>query len=240
VVVVLRIASGHSADYLLNAVAAGRENYYTGAVAEGEPPGRWYGTGATELGLAGLVDAQDMRALFEHFVDPSDPAFRDPDSWAEAAKLGHAGRQFMSAERIYARALDAEPHADAERREALRVEASKAERNNVAFLDATFSVQKSVTVLHTAFEAQQVAAENAGRVEEAAQWGAHRQAVGTRSGRGTGRCSITSPRTPATPGWGITAGTRGGSSTPTTGPSLRSSSTIPGITTRSCTSTTRC
>ena len=177
VVVVLRIASGHSADYLLNAVAAGRENYYTGAVAEGEPPGRWYGAGAAAHGLFGEVDAQDMRALFEHFVDPSDPAFGSPDGWSEASKLGHAGRQYLSAEQIYARALDAEPAADAERREQLRVEASKAERNNVAFLDATFSVQKSVTVLHTAFEAQQVAAENAGRPEEAAQWGAHRQAV---------------------------------------------------------------
>ena len=34
----LTISSGHSADYLLNAVATGRENYYTGAVAAGEPP----------------------------------------------------------------------------------------------------------------------------------------------------------------------------------------------------------
>ncbi|WP_219420454.1 relaxase domain-containing protein, partial [Pseudonocardia nigra] len=44
-------------------VAAGRENYYTGAVAEGEPPGRWWGAGAERLGLTGLVDGQDMRAL---------------------------------------------------------------------------------------------------------------------------------------------------------------------------------
>ena len=34
-------------------------------------------------------------------------------------------------------------------------------RKNVAFLDATFSVQKSVTVLHTAFEAQEVQAASA-------------------------------------------------------------------------------
>ena len=69
----LTISSGHSADYLLNAVATGRENYYTGAVAAGEPPGRWYGKGAEELGLVGLVDAQDMRAVFEHYLDPRDP-----------------------------------------------------------------------------------------------------------------------------------------------------------------------
>ena len=56
----LSISSGHSADYLTGAVAAGRENYYTGAVAAGEPPGRWYGKGAEALGLAGLVDNDDM------------------------------------------------------------------------------------------------------------------------------------------------------------------------------------
>jgi hypothetical protein len=50
---VLTISSGHSADYLTGAVATGRENYYTGAVAAGEPPGRWNGRGAASLGLAG-------------------------------------------------------------------------------------------------------------------------------------------------------------------------------------------
>src|SRR5690606_40126970 len=53
----------------------------------------------------------------------------------------------------------------------------KRARRNVAFLDATFSVQKSVTVLHTAFEAQEVRARNAGDEEAAAAWAAHRQAV---------------------------------------------------------------
>ena len=50
----LSIASGYSPEYLLKEVAAGRENYYTGAVAEGEPPGRWWGDGAESLGLSGL------------------------------------------------------------------------------------------------------------------------------------------------------------------------------------------
>jgi hypothetical protein len=59
----LSLSSGHSADYLTAAVAAGRESYYTGAVAAGEPPGRWYGRGAEQLGLAGEVDALDMCAV---------------------------------------------------------------------------------------------------------------------------------------------------------------------------------
>src|SRR5690349_5594258 len=91
---VLTISSGHSAEYLTGAVAAGRENYYTGAVAGGEPPGRWYGRGAEALGLAGLVDHQDMTALYEHFVDPRDPGFCDPAAWGGAARLGHTGRRY--------------------------------------------------------------------------------------------------------------------------------------------------
>jgi hypothetical protein len=37
---VLTISPGHSVEYLTREVATGRENYYTGAVTEGEPPGR--------------------------------------------------------------------------------------------------------------------------------------------------------------------------------------------------------
>ncbi|MGH3460719.1 MAG: MobF family relaxase, partial [Kribbellaceae bacterium] len=154
----LTISSGHSADYLTGAVATGRENYYTGAVAAGEPPGRWYGRGASSLGLEGEVDSQDMTALYEHFIDPRDDAFRDPERWTDAVTLGHAGRRYRSEEEIYAAALVAEPDAGAERRAELRVEAGQRARKNVAFLDATFSVQKSITVLHAAFEAEEVRA----------------------------------------------------------------------------------
>ena len=164
----LTISSGHSASYLTDAVAAGRENYYTGAVTAGEPPGRWYGRGAAVLGLAGEVDPQDMTALYERFLDPRDPLFRDPSRWDEAATLGHTGRRYLTEEQLYAAALAAEPGADPERRAELRLEAGKKARKNVAFLDATFSVQKSVTVLHTAFEAQEVqAASAAGRARDA-------------------------------------------------------------------------
>ena len=157
----LTISCGHSASYLTDAVAAGRENYYTGAVTAGEPPGRWYGQGAAGLGLAGGVDAQDMTALYERFLDPRDPVFRDPSRWDEAATLGHTGRRYLTEEQLYAAALAAEPGADPERRAELRLEAGKQVRKNVSFLDATFSVQKSITVLHTAFEAQEVHAAGA-------------------------------------------------------------------------------
>ena len=82
---------GHAVKYLTREVATGRENYYTGAVTEGEPPGRWYGVGAEALGLTGLVDHQDMEALYEHFIDPRDARFRDRDQWGECATLGAQG-----------------------------------------------------------------------------------------------------------------------------------------------------
>lgn len=185
----LSIATGYSVAYLTDQVAAGRENYYTGAVAAGEPPGRWYGRGAEALGLTGLVDTQDMTALYERFLDPRDPAFSDPSEWTEASTLGHTGRAYKSEEQLYAEALNAEPDASAERRTELWTEAGQRARKNVAFLDATFSVQKSITVVHAAFEAQQVRQEQAaadGSLSEAERaqaaaaaeaWSTHRKAV---------------------------------------------------------------
>ncbi|GAA4929254.1 conjugative relaxase-like TrwC/TraI family protein [Actinomycetospora succinea] len=176
----LSVATGYNPDYLLKEVATGRENYYTGAVAEGEPPGRWWGAGAESLGLMGEVDAQDMTAIYSRFLDPRAEGFRDPSRWdelGETATLGHAGRAYKSAEQLYAVALEREPDASAKRRDELRVEASKAVRQNVAFLDLTFSVQKSVTLLHTAFEAEEVKAREAGLDDEAAEWGRMRETV---------------------------------------------------------------
>ncbi|MCF7547426.1 MobF family relaxase [Pseudonocardia sp. WMMC193] len=173
----LRISNGYSPEYLLKEVATGRENYYTGAVADGEPPGRWWGAGAEKLGLRGLVDAGDMRAVYERFLDPRADGFSDPRRWAEVPTLGHTGRAYKSEDQLYDEAIEREPDASPERRAELRVEAGKKARRNVAFYDATFSVQKSVTLLHTAFEAKEVAARTAGDEETAAAWGRFREAV---------------------------------------------------------------
>ncbi|WP_327640028.1 relaxase domain-containing protein [Kribbella sp. NBC_00482] len=171
--------SGHSASYLTGAVATGRENYYTGAVAAGEPPGRWFGKGAEALGLSGEVDVQDMTALYERFIDPRGEAFRDPARWDEAETLGHTGRAYKSEEQVYADSLAKEPGASPERRNELRALAGKAVRKNVSFHDATFSPQKSVTVLHTAFEAQEVQARTAAERARGALEGALAEAERT-------------------------------------------------------------
>ncbi|GEL23389.1 hypothetical protein PSU4_23430 [Pseudonocardia sulfidoxydans NBRC 16205] len=174
---VLTIAVGYSPDYLLKEVATGRENYYTGAVVEGEPPGRWWGAGAESLGLSGLVEAHDMTGLYERFLDPRAEGFNDKSRWDELPTLGHTGRRYQSEDELYAAALERELNASPERRVELRTEAGKAARRNVAFLDVTFSVQKSVTLLHTAFEAEQVKARAAGAESTAQAWGKFRAAV---------------------------------------------------------------
>jgi conjugative relaxase-like TrwC/TraI family protein len=118
-----------------------------------------------------------MRGVYAHFVDPRDERFADPEKWGEADTLGHTGRRYLSAEELYAAALDAEPDADAERRDELRLDTAKRARHNVAFLDLTYSVPKSVSVLHTAFEAREVTARKSGDLQAAAMWAEHRTAV---------------------------------------------------------------
>ena len=173
----ISISAGHAVAYLTGQVATGRENYYTGAVATGEPPGVWWGSGAELLGLTGLVDADDMTALYEHRLDPRDDHFRQPAEWGEAATLGGPLRRYATAEEAYERLLAVEPDASGERREQLRLDAERSVRSNVQFLDVTFSAPKSVTVLAVAFERQLADALAAGDEGAVAAWAAHRDAV---------------------------------------------------------------
>jgi conjugative relaxase-like TrwC/TraI family protein len=58
---VSKIGAGQEA-YYLDAVAQGVEDYYLG---HGEAPGRWTGSASGLLGLAGQVNAEDLRAVLE-------------------------------------------------------------------------------------------------------------------------------------------------------------------------------
>ena len=59
---VLRLAKLTDAEYVLGQVASGLEDYYVGS---GEAPGVWAGRLAAELGLAGVVAGDDLRALLD-------------------------------------------------------------------------------------------------------------------------------------------------------------------------------
>lgn len=147
----LSIGKGYDTDYLTDAVEGGREGYYTGAEAVGEPAGLWHGAGAAALGLVGEVHAQDMKALYSHRIDPRDPAAGRMSTWGEAATLGNKPRAFKTPEQRYAALLEQNPNAGPELRASLRARAEHGQ-GNVPFYDVTLSAQKSVTVLWVACE----------------------------------------------------------------------------------------
>lgn len=172
----LTISSGYDPGYLTRAVATGRENYYLSAVAEhGEPPGTWTGRGCPELGLpvGSRVDNKVMERLYGAFIDPRDPA---GVATLGRAPSGFAGNDDKVAALIAAR-LAAEPEATAERRDQIIMEALKEQRAAVYFFDATFSVPKSVSLLHASFQVKAQQARDAGQAGEADAWEARAQAV---------------------------------------------------------------
>lgn len=166
----LTVRVGHDTDYLTEAVAKGREGYYTGAVAAGEPPGLWHGEGAATLGLSGEVDAETMKALYTHGLDPRDPATADRSTWGEAARLGNAPRNYKKADEIYAGLLKANPDAGPEQRAELRTQAGRAARQSVAFYDVVLSAPKTMTLFWVACERAANDAATAGDTEGAARW----------------------------------------------------------------------
>jgi conjugative relaxase-like TrwC/TraI family protein len=68
---VLTLTALTDAEYLISSVALSIDEYYAGV---GESPGVWAGKWAEELGLSGVVEAEQLRALVEG---------RDPVSGAE-------------------------------------------------------------------------------------------------------------------------------------------------------------
>ena len=143
------IGKGYDTKYMTDAVEGGRETYYTGADAAGEPAGLWHGAGAEALGLSGEVDAEQMTALFAHRIDPRDPASADMSTWGEAATLGRKPHAFKNAEQRYTALLAQNPGAGPELRAQLRAQAETGP-GSVSFFDVTLSAPKSLTLLWAA------------------------------------------------------------------------------------------
>ena len=179
---VLGFAKGYSPKYLTQAVATGREGYYTGAVAAGEPPGQWWGSGARELGLRGEVDNQLMEAIYSRLLDPRDAAIRERERWAECATLGKPHKRYVSAQQLFEEYLQAErerlgTEPTPERREELEKKADRDSRQAIAFFDMTFSPDKSITVTWVALERAANEAAAAGDHQAAAHWSQMAKAV---------------------------------------------------------------
>ena len=138
--------------------------YLSPAEKGGEPTGRWQGGGIGELGFADgqVIEREVFERLYGKFADPRDPAGE--------ARLGRAPQQFRSAGQIYAVLAALEPGATAERRAQLMIEAKSQVRAPVQYFDATFSVSKSITLLHASAMANAARAAAEGDAEVAGYW----------------------------------------------------------------------
>lgn len=142
-------------DYYVGSVGAGRESYYLDAVAVGEPPGRWSGRLAEEVGLTGEVDPDAMHTLFDKFQAP------------DGTQLGARPAQRKSVEDRLEEWKAEHPGALREEVREARDRLEASQRKTVLGWDLTFSVPKSVTVLHTAWRRSQLEADRSGDHETA-------------------------------------------------------------------------
>jgi conjugative relaxase-like TrwC/TraI family protein len=141
--VVATLSKGYDLDYIWKQVDRGpvkdAAGYYLQASETGgEPPGRWWGLGAKALGFepGQVVEREPYDLLFGQRKAPDGtPLGRPPANARKAADL-------------HAKLLAAEPHATAERRHELRLEATRQARQGPLFFDLTLSLSKSISIFH--------------------------------------------------------------------------------------------
>jgi conjugative relaxase-like TrwC/TraI family protein len=141
--VIATLSKGYDLDYIWKQVdptlAKDAAGYYIQATeSTGEPPGRWWGPGAQAIGPepGQVVEREPYDLLFgEHKAPDGTLLGRPPGGGRKAAD-------------IYAGLLAAEPHATAERKRELRLEASRQARQNPLFFDLTLSLSKSISIFH--------------------------------------------------------------------------------------------
>jgi hypothetical protein len=143
VAVVATLSKGYDLEYIWKQVDRGpvkdAAGYYIQASESGEePPGRWWGPGAQALGLepGQVVDRGAYDLLFGERQAP------------DGTQLGKRPGGGRKAADIYSRLLAAEPHATAERRRELRIDAAGQGRQGPLYFDLTISLSKSISIFH--------------------------------------------------------------------------------------------
>jgi hypothetical protein len=141
--VVGTLSKGYDLDYIWKDVdpglAGNAAGYYIRASEKGgEPPGRWWGRAAKALGLepGQMVEREPYDLLFGERKAP------------DGTQLGRAPGDGRKAADVYAVLLAAEPHATAERKRELRLEATRQARQSPLFFDLTLSMSKSISIFH--------------------------------------------------------------------------------------------
>ncbi|WP_187366516.1 MobF family relaxase [Trebonia kvetii] len=165
--VIATLSKGYDLDYIWKqvdqATAKDAAGYYIQAAETGgEPPGRWWGPGAQALGLepGQIVERKPYDLLFgEHKAPDGTPLGRPPGSGRKAAE-------------IYTQLLAAEPHATAERKRELRLEATRQARQSPLFFDLTLSLSKSISIFHASLGENARLARQAGDTAGDEYWSA--------------------------------------------------------------------
>jgi conjugative relaxase-like TrwC/TraI family protein len=141
--VIATLSKGYDLDYIWKQVDQSLTKdpagyYIQASEAGGEPPGRWWGPGAKAVGLQPdqVVERKPYDLLFGERKAP------------DGAQLGRPPGKGRKAADIYARLLAAEPHATAERKRELRLEATRQARQSPLFFDLTLSLSKSISIFH--------------------------------------------------------------------------------------------
>jgi conjugative relaxase-like TrwC/TraI family protein len=163
--VVATLSKGYDLEYIWKQVDRGptkdAASYYLQASETGgEPPGRWWGLGAKALGF-------DHGQRVER--DPYDLLFGRRQS-PDGTQLGRPPGDGRKAADLYAQLLAAEPHATAERKRELRIEATKQARQSPLFFDLTLSLSKSISIFHASLGENARLARQAGDHEGDQYW----------------------------------------------------------------------
>ena len=165
--VVATLSKGYDLDYIWKQVDRGpvkdAASYYIQASESGgEPHGRWWGPGTKALGFehGQTVERKPYDLLFgERKAPDGTPLGRPPGSGRKAADL-------------YTALLAAEPHATAERRHELRIQATRQARQGPLFFDLTISLSKSISIFHASLGENARLARQAGDQAGDAYWSA--------------------------------------------------------------------
>ena len=163
--VVATLSKGYDLDYIWKQVDRGpakdAASYYLQASeAGGEPPGRWWGPGAKALGFepGQRVEREPYDLLFGERKAP------------DGTQLGRPPADGRKAADAYAALLAAEPHATAERKRELRIEATRQARQSPLYFDLTVSLSKSISIFHASLGENARLARQAGGAAEDQYW----------------------------------------------------------------------
>jgi hypothetical protein len=163
--VIATLSKGYDLDYIWKQVDQGLAKdaagyYIQASEMGGEPPGRWWGPGAQALGLeqGQRIERKPYDLLFgERKAPDGTPLGPPPGSGRKAAD-------------IYTQLLAAEPHATAERKRELLLEAARQARQSPLFFDLTLSLSKSISIFHASLGENARLAREAGDTAGDAYW----------------------------------------------------------------------